>query len=401
MTVIANVLCALAPGLSSDLVSLETPTGPDSLAPRLVTVGERTVLSWLERSEAGFALRAAEWRSDRWEPLPGPAVDSELLFVNWADTPGVRPHGAGLLAHWLEISGSGSYTYDVRLATSDGGSWDPAGALHTDRRPAEHGFVSFAGSGEDDWAFWLDGRGTLGARGDDEPHGQGGHGHGAGSMRLYAARIGQDVRSETLLDDSVCDCCPTAAGMTADGPIVAYRDRVAGEELRDVRVVRWTPQGWSRPIAVHAEGWRIPGCPVNGPSLAARGQLVELSWFTMSPAPRVMWARSTDGGRSFEAARPLVVEAAGRVVEGRPALEIDPEGGSDAILLLDAGGGPGWYRIEIDGEGTPGAPELLVASEGGRRAGFPARTTTADGRRMLALTEVEGDRTRVVTYELR
>ena len=47
---------------------------------------------------------------------------------------------------WLEKSGSGTYAYDVRMATSkDGGrTWSKPFLLNRDGRKTEHGFVTLA-----------------------------------------------------------------------------------------------------------------------------------------------------------------------------------------------------------------------------------------------------------------
>ncbi len=42
---------------------------------------------------------------------------------------------------------------------------------------------------------------------------------------------------EWELDNRVCDCCQTSTAITANGPIVVYRDR-SDEEIRDISIVR-------------------------------------------------------------------------------------------------------------------------------------------------------------------
>ena len=86
---------------------------------------------------------------------------------------------------------------------------------------------------------------------------------------------------------------------TDEGVVLAYRDHSA-MEIRDIAVIRQTPSGWSESTVVHDDRWKIAGCPVNGPSLAADGQRVALAWFTQAQdQPRVKLALSEDGGRSF------------------------------------------------------------------------------------------------------
>jgi len=65
--------------------------------------------------------------------------------------------------------------------------------------------------------------------------------------------------------------------MTSGGPIVAYRDR-SPTEVRDILVARMEKGKWTEPKAIAEEGWVFPACPVNGPSLSARGRNVAAAW---------------------------------------------------------------------------------------------------------------------------
>ena len=87
-------------------------------------------------------------------------------------------------------------------------------------------------------------------------------------MTVRAAIFGADgvQRSETLVDARVCECCPTAAAVTSEGVIAAFRNRAEGE-IRDIYVSRLDAASgkWSEPAAVHNDNWKMPACPVNGP----------------------------------------------------------------------------------------------------------------------------------------
>jgi len=122
-------------------------------------------------------------------------------------------------------------------------------------------------------------------------------------MTLRTARIAPDgtFGIDSRLDARVCECCPTAAVATANGALVAYRDR-SEDELRDIAVLRFDGGKWVGPTYVHADRWQINACPVNGPALAAAGDRVALAWFTAEgDIPRALLAFSSDGGRSFGA----------------------------------------------------------------------------------------------------
>ena len=256
------------------------PAGPGSQYPHLAGGGPvPIVLSWLQAQPGdGFALQHATWLDGAWSS-PATVATGKDWFINWADFPSVVPVTATTwLAHWLEQRPGNVYSYDVRLsASTDGGQhWSTPASPHDDGTPTEHGFVSILADGGLARAVWLDGRHTGGER----DHGRA---HGApGAMTLRAATIGPDGRvvgTDEEIDGRTCDCCQTDAALTTEGPVVVYRDR-GDDEVRDVALVRLQGGRWSAPVAVHADGWKIDACPVNGPAVAARGRNVVVAWFT-------------------------------------------------------------------------------------------------------------------------
>jgi hypothetical protein len=54
------------------------------------------------------------------------------------------------------------------------------------------------------------------------------------------------------------------------------------DDIRDMRFsVRGRSGEWSAPSLVHADQWKISGCPVNGPALAVNGSQSLAAWTTM------------------------------------------------------------------------------------------------------------------------
>lgn len=358
-------------------------------------------LTWTERRDgSGHRLRASSITNGKVD-APVTVADGEGWFVNWADVPRLALGADGRwAATWLEQLGEGTYAYGVRFALSaDGGrSWGAPRWLHSDRSATEHGFASLAPlPGGRFAAVWLDGRQMAsGQHGDPDPHG----GHGAGDMALFCAVIEADgeVSGETRLDERVCECCPTALVRLDDGTlVVAYRDR-GPDELRDIAIVRGRadePAAWSTPRAVHADGWRMPGCPVNGPALAARGPEVACLWFTLGAddTPRVFVARSTDGGRSF--GPPRRIDGGNPI--GRVALAALPAGGWVAIHLeqTDAEWAE-WRARALDADLEPGPTTILERVPAGRATGYPALAAGAGGL-VAAWTDPSGPGIRVRT----
>lgn len=380
------------PSKPDDLVSIDPPALPGALGANLALVSGAPVLSWLEpapgkmdtEGEAKrWRLRVARFETSSWSS-PVTVVEGDDLLANWADFPAVASNGKGAVTHWLANVGAEKYAYSISLAGSpDGGAtWRPLGKLPADNVAAEHGFVSWLparapGSGLR--AVWLDGRGM--------PDG--------GAMTLRSAIV-DPVRGssdEEVLDDRVCDCCQTDAAVTSEGPVVVYRDRSA-DEIRDIAIRRLTPAGWSAAAPVHADGWRIEGCPVNGPAVAALDRRVAVAWFTGAPAPRVLLAFSQDAGATFAPPIPLdtdqplgridlVMDAQGDAIvswigrePGAPAEPTESDRPRRSALFLkrvpfSGASGPAIRVATTDGSRASGFPRLLLADQGHLMIAWP------------------------------
>ncbi|HEX8358669.1 MAG TPA: sialidase family protein [Longimicrobium sp.] len=333
-------------------VEIAAPAAPGSTAPNLTAGADgRVYLSWTEpRPDSAHALRFALLENGRWTE-PRTVAEGRGWFVNWADFPSILPLGnGGLAAHWLQKSGAGKYAYEVRLVRSrdDGRTWSAPVVPHRDGAAAEHGFVSlWAAGGDSVGVAWLDGRKYAG-REEGDPAAE-----TAVMSTLVAANGG--MAPETPLDGRACDCCQTAMTATPDGPLVAYRDRT-GAEIRDIYFTRLAGGRWSEPRPVHADGWKIPACPVNGPALSSDGRRVAIAWFTAArDTPRVNVAFSDDAGATWSA--PV------RVDGGTPAGHADVEIVDDGALVSwieRAQGGPAQVRVRrVSRGGALGEPRVL------------------------------------------
>ncbi|HEX5755642.1 MAG TPA: sialidase family protein [Arenimonas sp.] len=360
---------------------------PDGAAqPQLSTTPQgELLLSWIERVEAGgHRLRFARFDTQsRWGAARTAAQGSNW-FVNWADVPAMQalPDGS-LWAHTLEKSAPSTYAYDVVLRRSeDGGArWSAPHIVHDDGSATEHGFVALWPAGKNRLGIaWLDGRETAGGAGHDA------HGHGEGRMTLRAASFDAALgkHDEALLDASTCDCCQTAAATLADGVLLAYRGRTAGE-VRDIFVTRYDGKAWSAPKAVHDDGWVMPACPVNGPSVATRGNQAWVAWPTgAGGASSLRLAHSRDGGASFA---PMQV-VAGDESLGRVALAADAETVWVLWMQEAAGQQTLWLARYPHALGKPLWRQQVAVVQGrGRGTGFP-RLALREGRAQVVWTEI-------------
>jgi hypothetical protein len=382
------------PGPIPWLTSIErfqSPAGSSSGQPHMTVSSKGVLLSWVEREGSRATLRFAERTRTGWSTVRTAAGGTDW-FVNWADVPSVlRLDDRTLVAHWLQKSGTGTYAYDVRLArsTDDGRTWSAATTPHHDGLQREHGFASLLPMPDRGLALiWLDGRHTSATVDHDAS------GAGASAMSLrYATFNGQwRQTNEVQVDDRVCDCCPTTAVMTSDGPLVAYRDR-SGDETRDIYVARLEGKTWSTPRAAHADNWQIAACPVNGPRLSTRGRAVALAWFTgKDDVGRSFVAFSKDAGRSF--GRPIQLDTGGSL--GRVDVALLPDGSAVASWMesSDKGGRLAIRRVTTAGETS--VPTTVATVSAGRISGYPRMAFHA-GELVIAWTEGDASATRVQT----
>lgn len=365
--------CASAdgnPAALGPIDTLQSPAAAGSGEPNLATGPDgRVYLSWLEPvGDSGHALRFSRLDDDAWSAARTIARRSDF-FVNWADFPSIVPlSDRTLAAHWLQRSGSARYAYEVRLSRStDGGeTWSEPVVPHRDGTATEHGFVSLFPWRDSLGAIWLDGRNFAQAPEGSSPN-----------MMLVMTALGPagGAGAERVLDERVCDCCQTSVAVASSGPVVAYRDRLDGE-IRDVSVARWSGTSWSRGTVVHADNWMIEACPVNGPAVAAAGDVVAVAWFTAArDTARVYVAWSSDAAVTFAA--PIRVDDGNPV--GRVDVELDGDGAAIVSWMEFTSGQQADVRVRrIRPDGTRSASTVVARTSGARASGFPRMVTTDD-----------------------
>ena len=332
---------------------------PGSSTPFLTaTPSGGLLLTWFEpRPENRWALRIASRDAIRWSE-PRTVLESDRFFVNWADFPSAVETSAGdWVVHWLEKTEAKHYAYHVRVSRSQdqGRTWSPPLTAHSDRTPTEHGFVAMVANPDGTVSIaWLDGRRMATDT--------------AGSMSIRAATLRADgtVAAESTLDGRTCECCQVAMAATGSGLVAAYRDRSA-DEVRDIAVVRELGGRWSEPRLVHADGWAVRGCPVNGPDIDAAAQDVVVAWFTAANGqPRVKAAFSADGGLTF--GRPVVIDEGNPL--GRVQVRLLGDGSAVVGWLEAVGDSAQWRARRVTHFGDRASPITLGPTARTREAGF-------------------------------
>ena len=267
---------------------LPSPAGPRALGASLTTAPDGTVwLTWIEAAAhtpphtLRFSLFDAATRT--WSAARTIARRSDLPLSS-ADFPQLVIDGRGTAtAVWPDGHGGALVT----TSSDRGATWTtPAPWTRHSDEVEMFSFVRLADGRV--LAAWLDGRAKKsGAKNSPQ--------------QLYARLLGDPATTpDTLIDPSVCDCCPTALTAFPDGgALLAYRGRT-DTEVRDIRTARFRGNSWDEPRPLNHDDWRLAACPVNGPRLASDGGRVAAAWFTAADHdPRVLASFSPDAGARF------------------------------------------------------------------------------------------------------
>lgn len=365
------------------------PSGVQASLPYLIKGGNGNLyFSWIEKRDSGWIdLKYAVLQDDEWTS-PEVIASGNDWFVNWADYPMIAADEAGnMMAHFLAKSSTGTYSYDVNVVSKPAGkSWSKAIVPHDDGTPTEHGFVTLLPNNDGTFLItWLDGRQMAG--GDHDMHNEGMSGN---AMTIRSAIMDMDgnLSAETALDERVCDCCQTGGVMTADGPVIVYRDR-SENEIRDMSFVRWVNNEWSTPKTVYSDNWNIAGCPVNGPRIATNQQETAMAWFTAANGDAQVKAAFMDQD-AFQS--PVIIDdsvSVGRV---------------DVVVLNDGTALVSWLDLQnetplitcrtVTRDGQLGDPIVIAETSASRGSGFPQMELVGD-QVYFAWTHIEENTTSI------
>jgi len=360
---------------------LSVPTGFNGSEPSLHKTNDGNIyLSWIENDKDTVShLKFSTLKNNEWS-TPKTITKGKGWFVNWADFPSITSFGASnLSAHYLEKSADDTYAYDVKLiqSTDHGETWNEAFKPHSDNTNTEHGFVSkVALDNESYLSVWLDGRQNAYAETDSTI---------AAQMTLRSAVVNDkgELIEEHLLDNRVCDCCQTDVAMTAEGPLVVYRNR-SEDEIRDTYYVKHINGNWTEPKPIFNDNWKIAGCPVNGPAVSAKNNVVAVTWFTIADnTPKVKVVFSNDNGNTF--GTPITI--ATETIMGRLDIELLDDG-SAIVSSMDSKEGESLILLQhIKQDGAISEPFQVSETANSRSSGFP-RMILKDDAVYLAWTSV-------------
>ena len=377
-----------------ELESIPFPKMENSAMPSLFASDSNLYISWVTMGNDTTAeLYYSKLNPEKQWTVPQLINQGSNWFVNWADFPALVENQGVLLSHILQKSSPETFSYDVKLQVLPKGAsqWSLNLPLHQDSTLTEHGFVSMVPyTSTSFFTSWLDGRETGG----------GGHDHAAhagGPMSIRAAEV--DLKGKVLwdelLDAKTCDCCQTSSAITELGPVVVYRNR-SDREIRDIAIARLVDGKWTEPAIIHADGWEISGCPVNGPKVVAKGSNLLVGWFTAPKGiQQVKFAFSTDAGASF--GKPVVIESTGLI--GRVDVALLREDWGVVSWMETKGENTFLYAAGIDQSGEMGVALQITALDPSRKSGFP-QLEVLGGQVYFAWTEVVGENKNVRTARI-
>lgn len=345
---------------------------------------EGFVLTWQERDDEGDQLLFAVIGRDGVERRRGRIARGHDWFINGADFPNLVVLDNGdWVSFYLQKTAPDTYAYaiDTLRSRDAGASWDAPVRIHRDGTDTEHGFVSLLAAGDDVVrAVWLDGR-HMATSGSIE-HGEHDGDHDHEAMTLRSAALGRNgvLFDEFELDPLTCACCQTSAVRVGERSVVAYRDRSEAEQ-RDIHWLEHGSGGWTKPRSLHADGWIIAACPVNGPALASADGRIAAIWPTMAQGEmRVLLALGI--GERFAA--PTIL-AEGPSELGRVDIAAWPRHQWLALRVHASEHVPALLLSVLDRKGKPLWQQQIATRVGG----FP-RLASMDEVALLAWAESRG-----------
>ena len=348
--------------------------------PALVTDREGPLVAWMTQEDqdnvvyvarpGGSRVRVnpAALSGDSLHQAPGLAVGpGGEIYVTWASR---RPKAEG-----------GLFASDLQLSRSlDGGkSFEPPLRVN-DEAPTSHSF--------EDLTIAADG--TVIVAWIETPKGERTH--------TYLARVadrGSRVGGITKLDDDeTCVCCRIALASAKPDTLAILWRKVFPRDVRDMVLARSRDGGRTVSAAtrVHADNWRITGCPHRGGSIAIDGRgRIHAVWYTEGTRnePDVLYAVSDDG-RRFGAPRRVHVSSTS--IPDHPRLGVDARG--RAIIVWEDATAVR-RRVLMRETTATGLGPVRVLSQA-IKAYAPDMTIDADGDAFVAWHEEQFPRTKTI-----
>ena len=319
------------------------------------------------------------------ESGPNVTVDGKgNIYVVWTAGSNAAPPTARAAG---QKSGTGSHVagapprpgnLNIWLARSDddGATFSLPARVNDDVDGPEHRFPTVAVDSHGGICVaWLDKR-TKSAAGEDV-------------ARVFFARstdggqtFGPNVDATSGQPNPICHCCRVGVACDAgQGLLIAFRNDI--DDLRDMFLIRTADAGrsFSAPAPLEHTGWKLPNCPMDGPSIAVdTSGSVHAAWMSGANIPgipaaskiqpddsKVLYTTTAPGST---AARPPVVLGAGH----HPRLALSRAGDtfitwhdrSICLARIAKGGQEPAQILKLAGDkGAPSYPSIAAEPGGG------------------------------------
>jgi len=207
-----------------------------------------------------------------------------------------------------------------------------------------------------------------------------------------------------MVDDLTCDCCNPVPVVSGDELVVAYRDleRSGTATFRDVVIVRTEDGGVNfEMVPVADDRWDLNACPFSGPAVVSSGGELVVAWMdarqSVHPdqSSSTIWVdRSTDGGRNF--GDDLAVSRTG--INRWPVLAVDETGTLHIVWEMQGPDGGILYAYSTDGGRSFSPPSVLVSHQPG--SGAPGVPSVVVHHRRLIVSWTDATGGHVAVWDL-
>lgn len=309
---------------------------------------------------------------DALHQAPGLATGADRqLFLTWSSA---------------KKDSNAMFAADLRLVRStDGGrTFNSPVLVNDDGQSIYHGFENLVVDRQGQvYLAWLDNRSKEKS--------------GAGARFACSRDSGASVGANLTIDGMACPCCRPMLTLAPDGTLWAAWRKTFEGNVRDIVLARSTDQGrtFSEPIRVSKDGWVFPACPHRGPSVAFdRFGRLYIAWYTegTDEQPRLLLARSDDGGKTFSA--PMSLHTSTTSLPDQLRMAVHPDGAVVAVWEEVTGVRKrAVMRVSLDRGQTFGAVQVL---SDGAKGETPTVAVHPNGTVALAWSEYAWPNSRLV-----
>jgi len=239
------------------------PSIDKARTPRLSSLSNGMLLSWVDISSPVKKLKFSRFIDNQWSK-PQIVQQGTNWFINYADYASITAlDDSHYVASWLEHTGRRwiDYRFLVSQSFDAGKSWSKPSSPIANNIKGQNGFLSVQINGSNPLFVWISSIGKD---------------YAVQSASLNSK--GEWLNLETV-DTSSCSCCHTDMSRFGDQILMVYRDRTQ-DEIRDISLASLKNDQWKEQSIIENDGWKINGCPVNGPSITATESGYVIIWFS-------------------------------------------------------------------------------------------------------------------------